>query len=160
MPILFNSKLSSTVANQTWLDKTQDDSTVGKLNLNESNSTAVNDAQLQINKNKKLVFGQASKTPGDTITLDNEAMVQEHRLIGNGAPIVMDSLPFGNSQIAIDGTEIILVGHDDTFTVSFELNDSQYGLLLNGNATLQRGNILRLVYNDELERYIEIGRNF
>jgi hypothetical protein len=46
MPIQFKSLLSSTVTNQTFLDKTIDDATVGKIDLNAPNSANIADTQL------------------------------------------------------------------------------------------------------------------
>lgn len=164
MPIIFNSKLSSTVANATFLDKTVDDTTIGILDLNETTSgnsgDQVTNTQRQININKKVIFGESTKSNGDTITLDALSRNQEVRVIGNAASIVMNVLPFSGVQVVLDGTEIMIVGHSDTDTVSFSLNDVDYGLYINGTATLKRGYILNLIYNDELKRYFEVSRNF
>jgi len=158
MPIVFGSKLQSQIANETWLDKTQDDATVGKVSLNEPSSSSISDAQLQINKNKKVIFGESTKSDGDQLTPDTESMDQEFRMIGNGAPVTLNALPFDSQPL--DGADIKLIGHSDSFSVTISLNDSQYGCYINGDATLKRGYILSLRYNDELERYLEIGRNF
>lgn len=158
MPIVFGSKLQSQIANDTWLDKTQDDATVGKIALNEASSSSISDAQLQINKNKKVIFGEATKSNGDQLTPDTESMDQEFRMIGNAAPVTLNVLPFASQPL--DGSVIVLVGHSDSFAVTIAFNDSQYGFYGNGDATLKRGYTLTLKYNDELERYLEIGRNF
>lgn len=164
MPIAFNSQLSSAVANATWLDKTQDDTSVGILTLDETASgnsgATVSNVQREINLSRKVVFAQSSKANGDTISLDSLSLSQEARVIGAGAAVTLDALPFGNSKVVEDGCEIMIVGHDNTNTVTLTFNDVQYGLYINGNAELKRGYVLRLVYNDELERYIEVGRNF
>jgi hypothetical protein len=158
MPIVFGSKLQSEVANLTWIDKTQDDATIGKIALNEPSSDSIADAQLQINKNKKVIFGESVKSNGDQLTPDVASMNQEFRMIGNAAPVTLNTLPF--TAQPLDGSVITLVGHSDTFTVEIPFNDAQYGFYGNGDAILKRGYILKLVYNDELERYLEIGRNF
>ena len=164
MPIQFNSKLSSEVANETFLDKTQDDETIGLLCLNETvsgNSGAkVANPQRQINLSRKVVFGQSSQANGSTLSPDSLSQNQEFRLVGDGGAISMNVLPFGSSQLVLDGCEIRIFGHDDVNTVTFTHNDVQYGLLLNGNATLGRGKCITLNYNNELERYIEVERNF
>lgn len=164
MPIVFNSKLSSQVANDTFLDKTQDDETVGLLCLNETLSgnsgSKVANPQRQLNIDRKVVFGQSSVSAGATLSPDALSVNQEFRLIGDAGAISMNVLPFGSSQVVLDGCEIHIFGHDDTNTVTFTHNDVQYGLLLNGNATLQRGFCIKLIYNNELERYIEVARNF
>lgn len=161
MPILFGSKLQSPIANATFLDKTIDDVTIGILGLNEptiSGDQVVN-PQLEINKARKIVFAEQVKAALSTITLDSLSMDQEVRLSGSGA-ITMNALPFTGAKVVQDGTKIMLVGHDNTNSVTFVHNDVQFGLLLNGDAKLDRGYTLVLNYNDELERYIETGRNF
>lgn len=163
MPIIFKSKLDSSVANATFFDKTIDDSTVGKVELANTDSESgatISNAQREINLSKKIIFGEAAKLDGDTLTPNSLSMNQEFRLIGNGAPVALDNLPFGSSQVVLDGTEIKIFGHDDTFTVRINHNDSQYGCLLNGDAILKKGYMIKLTYNDELERYIEETRNF
>lgn len=164
MPIVFGSKLKSTVANATFLDKTIDDITIGILGLNETASGGSGDevlnTQLEINKSRKIVFAEQVKANGGTITLDLLSFDQEVRLSGSSGSIIMNVLPFSGVKIVEDGTKIMLVGHSDVNKVTFLYNDSQFGLLLNGDATLERGSTLILNYNDELERYIEVGRNF
>jgi len=163
MPIVFKSKLDSAVANATWLDKTQNDSTVGIIELANTDLTSGNtvaNPQREINISKKVIFGEAAKLDGDQLSPDTFSTRQEFRLIGNGAPVTLNSLPFGASEVVTDGSELILVGHDDTLTVRIDHNDSQYGCMLNGDAILKRGYMIKLIYNDELERYIEETRNF
>lgn len=50
MPINFKAPLSSTVANATFLDKTIDDTTIGKITMNNGNSTLIDDPQNYINE--------------------------------------------------------------------------------------------------------------
>jgi len=162
MPIVFGSKLQSPVANATWLDKTEDDVTIGIVGLNETLSgnsgPQVVNAQLAINTSRKLVNAEQVKIASSVILLNSISLKQEFRLSGSG-PVTLNPLPFTNAKVAQDGTEIILVGHHDTNTVTITFNDVDYGCLLNGHMTLARGSCLTLIYNDELKRYIEVGRN-
>lgn len=165
MPIAFKSKLSSAIANQTFLDKTIDDKTVKILGLENPDTAThgdlITDAQLQINKNKKTVNAMAiDLVTGDQVTLDDKIMTQYVKVQGSIAPVTINSLPFGNTITPQDYSEIILVGYDDANTVTVEHNDADYGCLLNGNATLQRGYMLVLIYDSNLLRYIEKSRNF
>lgn len=161
MPIALNSKLSSTVANATWLDKTQDDATVGKISLNNIDAVSgasISNAQREINKSSKVVNASTSYLDGDDITLNTISLLQVFRLVGNAAPVTLTSLLFSNQPL--DGTELILIGQDDTNTVTINLNDVQFGQYINGTATLKRGYVLRLIYDAGLERFIEISRSF
>lgn len=163
MPIAFKSKLSSTIANQTWLDKTVDDKTVKVLGLENPTGAGdlIPDAQLQINKNKRTVNAIVNDIDNaDQITLDAIVMNQYVRVQGLLAATTINSLPFGNTITPPDYSEIVLIGYDDTNTVTVQHNDVDYGCLLNGNATLQKGFMLVLIYDDTLKRYIEKSRNF
>ena len=161
MPIQLGSKLSSAVANATWLDKTQDDSTIGKLELNNSDivsGAAIANTQREINKNAKAVNSQASLLDADQITLDDLSMSQVFPVIGNGAPVTLNSLLFSNQPIS--GSEITIIGLSDTNTITINFNDVQFGQFTNGNATLKRGFIIRFIYDAGSERFYELGRNF
>jgi hypothetical protein len=164
MPIQFKSKLSSSVANSTFLDKTVDDKTVKKLGLEDPDTAnrgdLIPDAQLAINKNKKSVSVVNDVDNGDQITLDKIVMTQYVRVQGLLTSTTANSLPFGNTTTPQDYSEIVLIGYDDANTVTIEHNDSDYGCLLNGDATLLKGYMLVLIYDDTLKRYIEKGRNF
>lgn len=161
MPIQLNSKLSSAVANATWLDKTQDDSTTGKLELNNSDivsGAAIANTQREINKNAKAVNSQASLLDADQITLDDLSMSQVFPVIGNGAPVTLNGLLFSNQPL--NGSEITIIGQSDTDTVTINFNDVQFGQFINGNATLKRGYCIRFIYDSGSERFYELSRNF
>jgi len=165
MPIQFKSKLSSSVANATFLDKTVNDKTVKLLGLEDpdtaSNGDLIPNSQLQINKNKKIVNAIVSDIDNsDQLTLNEIVMTQYVRVQGLLSATTINSLPFGNTITPQDYSEIVLIGYDDTNTVTVEHNDADYGCLLNGNATLQKGYMLVLIYDNTLKRYIEKSRNF
>lgn len=163
MPIVFKSTLSSAVTNATFYDKTIDDATIGRLDLNnilaESGSSITN-TQRQINRNTVLVPNAATVASGGDITLDVISMHQIRKVSGTGGAAILDVQPFGVVIQPLEGTIIVLVGTNDTNTIKFLHNDAQYGCWLNGDATLSRGDILQLYYDSSLERYVEIGRNF
>ena len=165
MPIGFKTKLDSAVANATFLDKTIDDKTEKQLGLENPDSVnhgeVIVSAQLQINKNSKSVNSIVPDiSNSDQVTLDEIVMTQYVRIQGAGSATTINSLPFGNTITPQDYSEIVLVGQDNTNTVTVEHNDVDYGCLLNGNATLQLGYMLVLIYDDNLKRYIEKSRNF
>lgn len=161
MPIDLNSTLSSSVANATFMDQTVNTQTVGQLSLNNTDSasgSSVSNTQREINKSTKIVNAAEIVDAAGQLTLDELSMNQVFRVTGNGAPITLNALLFSNQPI--DGCEIIIIGQDDTNTVTISFNDSQYGQYINGSATLKRGYLLRLIYDAGLERFIEVGRNF
>lgn len=165
MPISFKSKLSSSVANATFLDRQVDSSAVGKISLlNPDGAThgdTIDSIQLEINKSKKTVNSIVIDIDNsDQITLNQIVMTQYLRIQGLLSATTINSLPFGNTITPQDYSEIILIGYDSTNTVTIQHNDSDYGCLLNGDATLQTGYMLVLIYDNTLKRYIEKSRNF
>jgi len=99
-------------------------------------------------------------TGGDQIALSvvSGDAIQKWLVQGDVAPITMSNTPF--SGVVTDGTEIKLIGNDDTNTVEFTNNDIAGGCILNGNAILLKYYFLTLVYDATLDRYIEKSRNF
>jgi hypothetical protein len=164
MPIPYKSLLSSGVANNTFLDKTINDGTTGKLGLNNSQPESgdiISNAQAQINKNSSIVLAEASKSESDTISLDAIKIAQDHPLIGSGVAVSLAILPFGSTQSCVDGSIITLIGGGVTFTVKILDNRNiAFGCVLNGSAELGIYDVLILKFNLQKQRYIEIGRNF
>jgi hypothetical protein len=99
-------------------------------------------------------------TASDQISLSvvTGNVIQKWRIQGNAAPITMSTTPFIGT--VADGTEIKLIGNDNTNTVEFTNNDIAGGCILNGNAILLKYYFITLVYDLALDRYIEKSRNF
>lgn len=158
-----NAPAKSTLLNETYTFK-KDNDTITAIhtlsNTDPSSGDSVPNKQGQINKNKKVVNVQQNVANDGTLVANTLSQNQEFRMVGDGGPTNLNLLPFGGSKVFEDGAEILLIGHDDTNTVTVRLNDVNFGCYINDNAVLKRGYILRLVYNDELKRYLEIGRNF
>lgn len=160
MPISFKAPASSALLNSTFLDKTQDDATIGKLDLNNSDSESGNpiiNVQSRLNSVTPVVNATIVLGGGDQIAL-SESYYQYIRIVSDGGTVFLNSLPFSSQPL--DGSIIYLVGTDDTNDVTIEFNDSQFGAYINGDATLKRGYVLTLAYDAVLERYLEISRNF
>lgn len=160
MPIQANSPLSSSVANDTFMDRTVDTDTIGKLDLNNTDPTSgdtISNIQQRINENTIKQNATVSLLAGDSLAVDSVHKLQYFRVAGNGTAVTL-STPFDSTPK--DGTRIFIVGTDDSLTVTFSSSDVVDGLYLNGDATLFRGAMLQLVYDAVLQRYFEIGRNF
>jgi hypothetical protein len=99
-------------------------------------------------------------TSSDQIALSTVTgdVIQKWRVQGGAGAITLLNTPFLGS--VADGTEIILVGNDNTNTVQFTSNDIAGGCVLNGTAILQKYYSLTLVYDQALNRFIEKSRNF
>lgn len=71
---------------------------------------------------------------------------------GASAAITMSTTPFGSSA-PVSGAEIVVIGNDDTNTVTFPANDAAKGII-GYSVTLGRGQVATFKYNATLDRYV------
>lgn len=159
MSVLSNSPVTSSNVNNAFMSRTVATSTVGVVSLENTGSTSVSDVQLLLNHLKWTVSTTQNITASGTITHSQTDLNQVLTLAGDGGAQDASNLPFGSSA-PTDATTIRLIGTSDTNTVGLQYNDVDYGILLNGDVTLGRGDVLELMWNNELSRWIEISRNF
>lgn len=108
MPILFKSKLSSAVANATWVDKTIDDATVGKFSLRESSSANIEDIQLFLNTLRSDVnSNDVELADHETRISDNELQLIDHetRIGTNETNISTNTTNIGTNATDIQAIE-------------------------------------------------------
>ena len=108
MPILFKSKLSSAVANATWLDKTIDDATVGKFSLRENSSAHIENIQLFLNTLRTDVnSNDAELADHETRISDNELQLTDHeaRIGTNETNISTNTTNIGTNATDIQAIE-------------------------------------------------------
>ena len=108
MPILFKSKLSSAVANATWVDKTIDDATVGKFSLRESSSANIEDIQLFLNTLRSDVnSNDVELADHETRISDNELQLIDHetRIGTNETNIGTNTTNIGTNATDIQAIE-------------------------------------------------------
>lgn len=113
----------------------------------------------QIIKNTKLVHPEQALLDTAQLLFAANSKNQEFRVVGDGGAVTLNAIPFATQPL--DGTIVVIVGHDDINTVRINDNNlNQYGCWLNGDAILKKYFTLTLIYNAELERFIEQGRSF
>ena len=108
MPILFKSKLSSAVANATWVDKTIDDATVGKFSLRENSSAHIEDIQLFLNTLRSDVnSNDVELADHETRISDNELQLIDHetRIGTNETNIGTNTTNIGTNATDIQAIE-------------------------------------------------------
>ena len=93
-----------------------------------------------------------------TISVNNVSF-QLVKVTGDAGAQSASTTPFSGSTIP-DGSIIMLLGQDDTNTVTISHNDNDGGCILFGNATLKESYILKLIYDSTADRFYEITRNF
>lgn len=104
-------------------------------------------------------FSAETVASGGTITTLSSG-IQYRPISGNGGAVTTATAPFGTSIQWQDGTTIILKGTDATNTVTINHSDTTDGPILNGNAVIGLNDILELIYDSSIERWVERGRNF
>jgi len=81
------------------------------------------------------------------------------KVAGDGSSVSASLTPFGTTP-PTSGTIITLIGTDATDTVTFSHNDAADGMILNGDATLGENDAITVIYESNLDRYVELNRNF
>tara|TARA_R100000388_G_C7214466_1_gene145419 strand:- start:337 stop:855 length:519 start_codon:yes stop_codon:yes gene_type:complete len=172
MTVSYNSQLTSSNVNNAFASKSANNTLSGVLDLNESSSgdrvtnvqQKLNDLQTSLDNfqvsNAWTTVATEDISASGTITTTGTDNIQYRRVQGSGGAVTASNLPFGSSITWNDGLVVRLVCVSDVNTVSFTSNDSQYGMILNGDATLSKYNTLTVQYDSTLERFIEVGRNF
>lgn len=94
-----------------------------------------------------------SITAGGTIPFDADAFKPMINVQGNAAAVTTSTTPFGLSHGFTGGKEIILVGNNDTNSVTLEVNDIDEGFVGNGKVVLTKNSIVCLIYNATLKRF-------
>ena len=159
MSVQSNSPVTSANVNGAFMSRTVNTSTIGTVSLENTGSATVSDVQQLLNYLKWTVSTNELISASGTVTISTADLNQVRTISGSGGAVTASTTPLGTSA-ATNGTVVRLIGTNDTNTVSFTHNDSAKGFLLNGNCTLSRGNMLEVMYNVELDRWVEITRNF
>jgi len=181
MTVSFNSPLTSSNVNNSFMSKNSDTGTTGKINqTNITNATNSTDGAFHtdggasiakdlfvgqvlnatIFKNIFKTFAVEDISGGGSISKDDSQAFQMRRIQGQGGPATASTTPFGSLSAMQDGTVILLFGQSDTNTIKITYNDIQYGAFINGDAELKKGYCLALMYDSINERLFEICRNF
>jgi hypothetical protein len=96
---------------------------------------------------------------GGTISFSTLTPMQHRKVVGNAGAVTLSGTPFGTPTGLKDQSIIIVTGTDDTNTVTLQHNDAQYGAILNGDKTLGKYNSVTLLWDNTMERFLEIGGN-
>lgn len=162
MAVTDGSPVDAATTNAAFMSRTADTSTIGIVALNHPSSGGTI-SNLQQTLNNALVresFSTQDIAASGNITISG-ARVQYRPVAGDGGAVTTDTQPFGSTALVmVQGKMIELVGTSDTNTVTIPYSDTQYGALVNGDCTLSKGNILVLIYDSTLERWLEYSRNF
>lgn len=94
---------------------------------------------------------------GGQITVQNVTF-QHLKVSGDSGAQSASTTPFTGTLP--DRAIIILQGTDSTNTLTLANNDAAGGCILNGDAVLAEYYILKLIYDSDADRFIELERNF
>lgn len=161
MSIGFGTAASSANVNAAFLSKTTDSTTVGIVDLNAAASgDQITNIQLEVNnKTFKNFVVEAIAAAGEVTTSVIKGM-QRRKVQSSGGALTASSTPFGTGGGWVDGMQIRLRGDSDTNTIKFTHNDSDYGIILNGDAILLKFCQLTVEWDNSELRWYEISRNF
>lgn len=162
MAISDGDSVNAAVTNAAFLSRTADSSTIGVISLNNPSSggTILNLQQSLNNAMVREISTVQSVAASSFITISS-AKVQYRPVIGDSAAITTSNQPFGTTaSTMVAGKVMEIVGTSDTDTVTIPYSDTQYGCLIHGDCTLGKGDILVLIYDAVLERWLEYSRNF
>ena len=84
--------------------------------------------------------------------------LQHLKVSGDSGAQTASNTPFTGT--IPDRAIIILQGTDSTNTLTLTNNDAAGGCILNGDATLAEYYVLKLLYDSDANRFIELERNF
>lgn len=162
MTVSAGEAVAAAVVNAAFGSKVSDNTFVGVQTLNAPSSGAqINNVQLELNNARTVTYTVESVAASGTVTVSSSGGgLQYRRVQSTGGAVAANTVPFGSSHGLSDGQQIRLVGVSDTDTLEFVTNDAADGMLLNGDAILQKGYILTVQYDSVLDRFLEIGRNF
>jgi hypothetical protein len=101
------------------------------------------------------VTSVASISGGGTVSSSTTESRQLRHIQGNAGAVDLSTTPFGASGGWRDGTEILLVGNDDTNSVSLVYNDAAKGAVGNfSRIEITKYKTVLLVYSSSLDRWI------
>lgn len=147
----FNAAFGSKTSNNIYTG-------IQELDAPSSGDTITN-LQLEVNGKTfdKIAVEQISA--GAEVATSTTRGLQSRKVISDGGAVTASSTPFGSTGGWVDGTQVRLVGTSNTDTVTFTHNDADYGMILNGNATLPLYGTLTVEWDQGFLRWIEVGRN-
>lgn len=103
----------------------------------------------------KFVTSNLILANSDALVISTTYLFQTWRVQGASAAVTLSTTPFG-STAPTDGTQIIIIGNDDTNTVTFVANDAAKGIL-GYDVTVGKGQTVTYEYNAGLDRYVIVG---
>lgn len=105
-----------------------------------------------------VVSSSENITSGGSISSSTTEPRQLRPVQGDSAPMSASTTPFGSSGGWKDGTEITLVGLDDSNTLTLTYNDAAKGLIGSfSTIELTKGKMVTCVYIQALDRFIVQG---
>ena len=130
------------------------------LSVLSASGPTISNLQASVNSSELNIQTLAALNDSDFITISEKQGRHVIFVSGNAAPITMLNTVFGAAFAGLDGTAVTLIGMDDTNTVLLLFNDASSGALLNGSATLGKGESITLVWSTTLDRWAEASRSF
>jgi hypothetical protein len=146
--------------NNAFGSKQDDNSFAGNQELDKPGAGGtITDLQQRVNNNTPTEYSEQAISNGGEVNSDDNRRMQTRKIRGNGGAVIASNTPFGNGDTWDDGIEIRLYGISDTEPVTFNNNDSNFGMILNGQAKLKKYSILVVRWDDTFKRWVEVFRS-
>lgn len=152
-------RVNAAVTNAAYISRTVDSGTIAKVALERTLSGPnITDAQIEINKSRSIV-SQSPDVEDDGSITTNE-FVNEFILVkSDGGEILAADTPLGTIA-PFDGKEVTLMGISEEDSVKISPADVAKGCAMNGSIVLRNYVTITFKYIQQLDRYVEISRNF
>jgi hypothetical protein len=102
-----------------------------------------------------VVDADLTLTAADSIAINTFVGFQQWRVQGGAAAVTLSGTPFGTTN-PVDGSQITLVGTDDSFTVSLAYTDAADGYV-GPDITIGKYDTVTVQYNSALDRYVFVS---
>jgi hypothetical protein len=147
--------------NAAFVSKNIDSTVISKITLNDpspESGDSISNVQEELNNKTFKPFVVEQISAGGAITTSITLGMQRRKVVSDGGNISAAAQLFGAVGGWPDGTQIRLVGTDNTNSVTIEYNDIDYGLIINGNFTLTKHARITLEWDADELRWVEIQR--
>lgn len=161
MAVVDGQKVNAEVTNAAYLSRTDNSDTVGRIDLKDDASIVsgpfITNIQRELNFARKVRTSPLIAADGQ-ITSQDFIGTQIFSIKSTGGAVNMSATVPIITTSPVIGQEIIIIGLSNTDTVRLTNVDAVDGVLLNGEITFKLGTLLRLIYEGNVQRWIEAGR--
>jgi hypothetical protein len=149
--------VNAAITNAAFISRTVNSSTVANIQLLASGLEPVTNLQSSVNASRKIERATQTITGGGVIEYLEGIGFQNIPIQSGSGEVLTAAIAL--SGVPMAGMMIKLIGLSDTNYVKLVSNDTDEGLILNGDCLLLRFTTITLEYWSGLDRWVEVCRN-